>query len=165
MPKEGHWHALRVRRGFDLITADRLREEGFNVYVPRLGGPEKDPAVLFLRGHVFCRFRLADLPSVLSTTGVSLVVGHPMPSLVDVGELTLIQKIERSGVFLRSVPMREGSRRVRLTAGPLKGVEGYLVERHSKKFLVINLKCVRRAISIEIDGWPMEPVRNDIRAS
>jgi hypothetical protein len=165
MPREGRWHALRVRRGFDLITADRLRGEGFKVYVPQLGDPEKDPAALFLRGHVFCRFRLADLPSVLSTTGVSLVVGHPIPSLVDVGELTLIQKIERSGVFPHSLPMRETSQRVRLTGGPLKGVEGYLVERHSKKFLVINLKCVRRAISIEIDSWPTEPLRNDIRPS
>ena len=157
MPREGHWHALRVRRGFDLVAADRLREEGFKVYVPRLGDPEKDPAALFLRGHVFCRFRLADLPSVLSTTGVSLVVGHPIPSLVDVGELRLIQKIERSGVFTHSVPMRERSQRVRLTSGPLKGVEGHLVERHSKQFLVIHLKCVRRAIAIEIKNWSTKP--------
>jgi hypothetical protein len=112
-----------------------------------------------LRGHVFCRFKLADLPSILSITGVSFVLGHPIPFPVDAGEFALIQKVERLGVLLRSVPLAQMGRRVRLTGGPLKGVEGYLVDRHSKRFLVINLKCVPRALFMEIKGWPMVPVR------
>jgi hypothetical protein len=161
MPKEGHWHVLRVRRGFDVLAAERLREEGFEVHLPRFGGsdPKRNRASLYLRGHVFCRFKLADLPSILSITGVSFVVGHPIPFPVEAAELALIQKIERLGVLLRSVPLAQTGRRVRLTGGPLKGVEGYLVDRHSKQFFVINLKCVRRALSIEIQGWPMVPVR------
>jgi hypothetical protein len=159
MPKEGHWHVLKVRRGFDVMAAERLREEGFEVHLPRVVVPKRNRASLYLRGHVFCRFKLADLPSVLSITGVSFVVGHPIPFPVDAGEFALIQKIERLGVLLRSVPLAQAGRRVRLTGGPLKKVEGYLVDRHSKQFLVINLKCVGRALSIEIEGWPMVPVR------
>jgi hypothetical protein len=158
MPKEGRWHALKVRRGFDVITANRLRQEGFKVHLPRLGDSDGNRAALYLRGHVFCRFRLADLPSVLSVTGVAFAVGHPIPSSVDAGEFALIQKIERSGALVRSVPPTQSGRRVRLKGGPLKGVEGYLVDRHSKRCLVINLKCVRRALSIEIENWPTVPV-------
>jgi hypothetical protein len=162
MPKEGHWHVLKVRRGFDVIAAERLREEGFAVHLPQFGdgSPKRNRDSLYLRGYVFCRFKLADLPSILSITGVAFVVGHPIPFPVEAAELALIQKIERLGVILRSVPVAQTGRRVRLTGGPFKGVEGYLVDRNSKQFLAINLKCVRRALIIEIEGWPMEPVRS-----
>ena len=50
--------------------------------------------------------------------------------------------------------------RVRITAGPLAGVEAYIVERkkHKKSYLVITVELLGRSVAVEIDPYCVEVI-------
>jgi transcription antitermination factor NusG len=53
--------------------------------------------------------------------------------------------------------MKEGAR-VRVTAGPLIGMEGFVVERKNECRLVVSVDLLGRSVSTEIDAASLEPL-------
>jgi transcription antitermination factor NusG len=53
--------------------------------------------------------------------------------------------------------LQEGQR-VRIVDGPLKGVEGVLVQsKPNKGLLVISVELLRRSVAVEVDGTQVAP--------
>jgi transcription antitermination factor NusG len=53
--------------------------------------------------------------------------------------------------------MQVGSR-VEVIAGPLKGIQGILVEKRGRFRFVIQVDLIRQAVSVEIDASDVRPV-------
>ena len=89
MANEAHWYQLKVRPGFEMVVAQRLRRQGVEVIDPNPTRdiPRKiearDHRGLLSPGHVFCRFALEDQQSILSTPGVLCIAGSPAPTAFD----------------------------------------------------------------------------------
>ncbi|MGH9759465.1 MAG: transcription termination/antitermination protein NusG, partial [Blastocatellia bacterium] len=104
-------------------------------------------------GYIFCRFDPYDRLPILQTPGVIQVVGYNrIPAPVDEDEIRTIQALAESGVPNRPCPFLAIGERVRITAGPLCGLEGILTELKGNHRLILSVTLLQRSVAAEIDA-------------
>ena len=154
------WYALTVAPRKEKVTAQTLRGAGLEEFLPlytakRLWSDrvKKLEKPLF-PGYVFCRFDPRIRQSVMKTPGVVSVVSfgkHPEP--VDDDEIAALQAVCASGLSASPWPTPKIGSKVQLQEGPLRGLEGVLVEDRKTR-LILSLTLLQRAVAVEIDrSW------------
>jgi transcription antitermination factor NusG len=157
------WFALTVAPRKEKITAQTLRGAGLEDFLPLYTSPrtwsdriKKLENPLF-PGYVFCRFDLRMRQTVLKTPGVvSIVSFGKIPEPVDEAEIAALQSVCRSGLAATPWPTPQVGSKVRLHEGPLKGLEGTLVQ-DKKTRLILSLTLLQRAVAVEIDRTWIAP--------
>jgi transcription antitermination factor NusG len=162
------WYALTVAPRKEKVTAQTLRTAGFEDFLPlsssrRLWSDRiKTLEAPLFPGYVFCRFDPQLRQAILRTLGVvSIVSFGKTPEPVDEGEIAALQAVCRSGLVATSWPTPEVGSKVQLHEGPLRGLEGVLVE-DKKTRLVLSLTLLQRSVAVEIDRKWIEPVRGTL---
>ena len=143
--QEACWFAARTRCGQELKVRDRLLAEGVEHFVPTVpsNGPRKEKAAV--NGLVFLRATKAEALELAN--GKAL----PVKYIVDCATRTLLVVPDKQLEDFRRVldlgltegglvdrPLALGDR-VRVTKGPLRGVEGRVLEFHGKLYVVVGL--------------------------
>lgn len=93
------------------------------------------------------------------TPGVVHIVGNgslPMP--VSNEEISAVRAIVASNVGAQRWPFLEVGQRVRITAGPLAGLEGILVQWKGSHRLVVSITLLQRSVAAVIDGGWVQPL-------
>jgi transcription antitermination factor NusG len=102
-------------------------------------------------GYVFCQFDpLRRLP-IITTPGVLHIVGlgkTPLP--VENSEIQALQHITRAGLALQACDYLKVGNRVRIEEGPLKGVEGILIDKRNSRRLVVSVTLLKRSVAVEV---------------
>jgi transcription antitermination factor NusG len=80
-----------------------------------------------------------------------------IPSPIDDVEILAIQNVTRSRLQVEPWPFLEFGQQVRLKAGPLNGIEGFLIQLQKQSRVVLNLPILRQAIAVEIERNWIEP--------
>jgi transcriptional antiterminator NusG len=156
------WYALYTRSHCEQLVYEQLVARGFAAFLPKIdvwsrrGGIRHRIAIpmfssyLFLH-HVMDKYGFIEVHKV---RGLVRILGERWDrlSIVPEAEIATIQRV--LGTQLPVVPhpyLREGMR-VRITHGPLNGVEGILVQsKPDKGLLVLSIDLLRRSIAVEID--------------
>jgi transcription termination/antitermination protein NusG len=156
------WYALYTRSHCEQLVYEQLIARGFAAFLPKIdvwsrrGGIRHRIAIpmfssyLFLH-HVMDKYGFIEVHKV---RGLVRILGERWDrlSIVPEAEIATIQRV--LGTQLPVVPhpyLREGMR-VRITHGPLNGVEGILVQsKPNKGLLVLSIDLLRRSIAVEID--------------
>jgi transcription antitermination factor NusG len=74
-------------------------------------------------------------------------------SVVPDAEIDAIQRVLSAEVPVIPHPYLREGQRVRITHGPLMGVEGILVQsKPNKGLLVLSIELLRRSIAVEVDS-------------
>jgi transcriptional antiterminator NusG len=162
------WYALTVAPRKEKVTAQTLQMEGFEGFLPLYSSErvwsdriKKLENPLF-PGYVFCRFDLRTRQAILKTPGVvSIVSFGKTPEPVDDAEVAALQAVCRSGLAATPWPTPEVGSKVQLHEGPLRGLEGIMVE-DKKTRLVLSLTLLQRSVAVEIDREWIEPVRRTL---
>ncbi len=157
---ERAWFALTVAPRKEKITAQVLRTRGFEDFLPlystsrRWSDRIKRIDQPLFPGYVFCRFDPDARPAVLRTPGVVSIVGFgKTPEPVQDSEIEALQTVCESGLDAIPYPNPKIGSRVELHDGPLKGLEGILVEDRKTR-LVLSLTLLQRSVAVEIDrAW------------
>src|SRR5256885_9705917 len=152
------WYAIWTKSHSEQLVADQLLAKGLDIFLPKIsvwsrrGGVRHAIRVPMFSGYLFLR---ADVDKniyldVIKARGVVRVLGDRWDCLSPISyrEIEALQQLVNSGlaVTLHSF-LREGQQ-VRITAGPLKGVEGILVENKSEKgILVLSVELLRRSVA------------------
>jgi transcription antitermination factor NusG len=110
-------------------------------------------------GYVFVHFSLQDRLRVLQIPGVVRFVGFsggavPIPDI----EIARIRDILNRGLRVGPHPFLTVGRRVRVKAGPLRGMEGVLTRKNKKFRFVLSVKLIMRAIAVELDEIDLEAI-------
>ncbi len=162
------WYALTVAPRKEKVTAQTLQRAGFEGFLPLYSSERfwsdriKTLEKPLFPGYVFCRFDMRVRPAILRTPGVvSIVSFGKTPEPVDDGEVAALQSVCRSGLAATPWPTPEVGSKVRLHEGPLRGLEGILVE-DKKTRLVLSLTLLQRSVAVEIDRAWIEPVRRTL---
>lgn len=158
------WFALRVRSRCEKVVAVAARSRGFEDFLPlhRRRSLWSDrskwvEAPLF-PGYLFCRLNPADRFSLLTIRGVMHIVGiGRTPEPVDEQEILAIQRAIRSDAQIEPWSFLEAGQRVRLSSGPLAGLEGILVELDEQQRVVVGLSILKRSIAVRIEREWMAP--------
>ena len=161
------WYAIWTRSHFEQIVHDELDAKGFETFLPkapiwikRVGGRHRVDAPLF-PSYVFIRHFMdkSSHVEILKARGVVRVLGDRWDRLAPIpdGEIETIQRVVDAGEPMFRYPMLAAGDRVRITAGPLQGVEGLFVRsRPDRGLLVISVNLLQRSVAVEIDGTQVE---------
>lgn len=110
------------------------------------------PSYVFVRMFLAERFRVLSLPGM-----VSLVCFNGLPAVVPDEQIEALKKAVTLG---RAEPCAylESGKRVRVTAGPLVGLEGIVQQVKNKLSVVVSFEWMTRSVSISLDPAELEPL-------
>lgn len=158
------WFALRVKPRHEKIAALALHGKGLEEFLPlckarrRWSDRIKELDAPLFPGYVFCRFNPYERLPVLTTPGVSSIVGMgKIPAPIEDSEIAALHSIVNSGLMAQPWPFLKAGQYVRIDAGPLCGLEGILLEIKSSHRLVVSVTLLQRSVSVEIDRLWVSP--------
>jgi transcription antitermination factor NusG len=100
---------------------------------------------------------------ILTTPGVIHIVGWGgRPAIVPQVQLDAVRRIIECCLTIESHPYLQAGDRVRVTAGPLMGLEGILTRKKGVARLVVSMEMLGRSAAVEVDDSNVEslgPVR------
>jgi transcription antitermination factor NusG len=107
-------------------------------------------------GYLFLHHALdkASYLVVRQARGLVRILGERWDRLAVVpeGEIAAIRRVVTAQVSVWAHPYLREGQRVRITQGPLAGVEGLLVEgKWHKGLLVLSIDLLQRSVAVEVD--------------
>ena len=155
------WFALRVKPNHEKRVSELIRYQGLEEFLPlyrlrrRWAQRTQDVDVALFPGYVFSRFERQSWARVMNTPGVIDAVrfGSTLAS-VDEEEIQALQLVQRSRTAMQPAPFLQAGQKIRVTAGPLAGLHGILMEVKGITRLVLSVTILHRSVLVEIDrGW------------
>lgn len=109
------------------------------------------PGYIFVRIDLRDRLRVLEIPSVARLVGFN---GSPTP-LPD-GDIEKLRGGLAAGLHAEPYHYLQAGRRVRVTSGPLEGLEGVLIRRKNLSQFIVSLELIQRSVCLQIDSVNLE---------
>jgi transcription antitermination factor NusG len=166
------WFALRVRPNHENVVAMALRNKGYEAFLPvyqsrrRWSDRYRTLELPLFSGYLFCRLDLRRRLPVLMTPGLlEIVSSGRIPVPVDEVEVSAVQSVVQSRLTAQPLSGLAVGERVRIQAGPLRGVEGVLLHTQGSYWLIVSVTLLNRSVSVRMDrnwvyplSWEADPV-------
>ena len=158
------WYAAQTCANHERRVADQLAGRAIETLLPTYESvrPRSDRKVTLQRplfsGYVFVRIPLVERMRVLEVRGVAQLVsfgGRPAP--LDEHEIAAITHMLGSGYRMEPHPYLSLGRRVRITSGPLRGLQGIIERQKNRARFVVAIDLISRAIAVEVTDADIEP--------
>jgi transcription antitermination factor NusG len=156
------WHVLWTRSHSEQLVYDQLAARRFHLFFPKVevwsrrGGLRHRIRIPMFPGYLFLRHTMDKMSFIEAhkARGLVHILGERWDRLAVVPEKE-IEAIQRLlDARLPALPhpyLREGQR-VRISQGPLAGVEGLLLRINPNKgFLVVSINLLQRSVAVEVD--------------
>jgi transcription antitermination factor NusG len=169
------WFAINTRVRYEEFAAKQIEGRGYEVFLPtyksrrRWSDRIKELTLPLFPGYLFCRFEVAKRFPVLTAPGVLQIVGiGKIPTPVDEAEIGAIQVAAEQHLVREPWPYAARiGQRVRVEAGPLRGVEGIVQNIKGQRRLILSVSLLQRSVVVEIENsWvAATPVEIDYAAA
>ncbi len=161
------WYAVHTRSRHEKQVDLFLSERGVETFLPlvhtlsRRRDRKKYVDIPLFPGYLFVfteKERL--LFDVKYTSGVARIIGTDLdaPTPIPDKQILDIKSIMETDVQLDPFPYLKKGRMVRVKSGPLKGLEGILVERKGHYKLVIQIDLLQKGAAAEVYISDIEPI-------
>lgn len=164
MPAGGlRWVVVHARPRCEKKVQAAARREGHTVYLPlhkrthHYGSRVRTFDHPLFPGYVFC---------LTSTEGVrwlgqnryvaNCLAVEDQPRLVH--QLRQLCISLQCGLMTEAMPYLETGRRVRVQAGPLRGLEGLIIRVKGQARIVLNVDMIRESVAVEVDSSLLSPI-------
>jgi transcription antitermination factor NusG len=151
------WFALAVKPRFDKAVARALDAKGFETFLPlyrrrhNYGARSKDFELPLFPGYVFCRFNALTRLPIVTTPGVTHILGAGnRPAPLSETEIASLQIAIKAQLPLQPFPFLQIGQRVRIEEGVLAGVVGIIVSVKRSVNLVLSVTLLQRSVLLEI---------------
>src|ERR1700761_7548549 len=152
---EFRWYVVQTRAQREKFVAAVLGQKGYDCFLPVLvpfGARRWKRARPLFPGYLFCYADLTDRRTPLLATESALRLlgfgGDPCP-LPD-EEVGALQSIADAGLPVRPIPELAVGARVRITDGPLRGVEGLISRVRKHERFLVQVTLLRRSVSVAL---------------
>jgi transcription antitermination factor NusG len=159
------WCALHTRHQHEKSVATILATKGFEVFLPtyqttrRWTDRTKRIRLALFPGYLFLADAADRRIQILSTPGVhSIVKFGSLPAVIPNEEIDAIRRMVESPLGVEPHPFLQEGDFVRIRSGPLEGLEGILSRKKDALRLVLSVKLLGRAASVEVDSSSIERV-------
>jgi len=158
------WYALYTRHQHEKCVYHALTGKGFEAFLPLYTTAHqwkdrvKRVSLPLFPCYVFLRGPLEQWLPVLTTPGVHTVVGcGGQPASISSSEIEAIRTVVESPAKVEPHPYLRCGDRVRVTAGPLRGLEGLLLRKKNWCKLLLSVEMLQRSVAVEVDAAMVEP--------
>jgi transcription antitermination factor NusG len=166
-PAATSWFAVWTRNQYEPRVSEQLRRKHFEVFLPTVRVPSRrrDKRVVLAQplfpGYLFLRFAPSrpGYVSVASTDGVVRVLGEGWDALQPVPDeqVEAVRRLVTSAEGARALPWIRVGDRVRITSGPLGGLEGLVREWHrGRATFVVSVDLLQRSVGVEVESALLE---------
>ncbi len=163
---EFQWYGVCVRSRHEFSVTERLAKSGVDAFLPiveRLRKwKDRKKLVNFplFPGYLFVCLPITDIPrlTVLKTPGVVRFIGQTngAPEPVPAEQILSLKQLVESKKDLDPYPYLKEGNRVKIKSGPLKGMEGILVERKGIHNLVLSVDILQQGVSVKVEASIIE---------
>ncbi len=164
---EPQWYALYTRSRFEKKMLGELTDRNIDVFLPmrevlsRWKDRRKKIWIPLFPGYIFVhhvntpenRYRVLNIPGAVRFVGLE---GRAEP--VPEEQIEHVRRFLEASIAIDSYPYIRVGSRVEVIAGPLKGIQGILVQKRGKFRFVVQVDLIQRAISVEIDASDVRPL-------
>ncbi len=161
------WYALVIKHQHERTVVNGLEASGFKALLPiyktlrQWSDRTKELEAPLFAGYVFAHFPYDSRVRVLRIPAVRQIVsfgGAPTP--IAPLDLANIRAVVESKLPLSPWPFLKEGDRVRVERGPLRGVEGTLLEQRDCLRLVIGFEMLQRSVAVEVSPEMIVPLRD-----
>jgi len=156
---------VTVKPQHEKAVVEQLQAKALDAYVPlyrakhRWSDRAKTVELPLFPRYVFCRIGSGERSKVLTTMGVTSIVGfNGKPCPVPDEEIAAVKTMVRSGLALKVWPSLGVGQRIRIREGAMAGLEGILVREKTSYRIVVNLELLNRGVAVEVDRDNLESV-------
>jgi len=159
---EQNWYVAYNCSRHEKYLAEQCAQRGITAFLPlyavQRNWKQRRTEVLLplFPSYVFVRMALAERFRVLALPGmVSLVSFKGLPAVVPETQIESLRKAVSLGRAEPCLYLQAG-KRVRVTAGPLVGLEGTVREIKNKVHVIVSFECMNRSVLISLDATEVE---------
>jgi transcription antitermination factor NusG len=164
---EPAWYALYTRSRFEKKLMSELSDRSVEVFLPmrevlsRWKDRKKRIWIPLFPGYVFVhqvdtpanRYRILNVPGAVRFVSFNSQT-VPIPQ----EQIDGVRRFLEAKLAVDPYPYMTIGRRVEVIAGPLKGIQGKLVQKKGRFRFVIQVDLIRQAVSVEIDASDVRPI-------
>lgn len=161
------WYALYTRSRFEKKLMSELSDRSIEVFLPmrevlsRWKDRKKRIWIPLFPGYIFVhqvntpanRYRVLNVPGAVRFVGFNSQT-VPIPQ----EQIDGVRRFLETNLAVDPYPYMTIGRRVEVIAGPLKGIQGKLVQKKGRFRFVIQVDLIRQAVSVEIDASDVRPI-------
>jgi transcriptional antiterminator NusG len=167
------WLALWTHSHSEQLVHDQLIAKKFDAFLPLIPVWSRRAGVRHLirkpmfPGYLFVRHALDknSYIEILKTNGMARILGErwDRPAVVADSEIEAVRQVLNTGLPILPYSYLGEGHRVRITRGPLAGVEGVLVHhKPNKGLLVVSVDLLQRSVAVEVDCVFVAPVSSPV---
>jgi transcription antitermination factor NusG len=161
------WYALYTRSRHEKKLLGDLTDRSIDVFLPmrevlsRWKDRKKRIWLPLFPGYIFVR--QVDTPEnrfrVLNMPGAVRFVGHEgHADRIPDEQINAVRRFLETSIAIDPYPYIRMGQQVEIIAGPLKGIQGILIQKKGRFRFVLRVDLIRQAVSIEIDASDVRPV-------
>lgn len=159
---EHSWYVAYTCARHEKYLAEQCQQHGITAFLPLYAVQRQwkkrrakvllplFPSYVFVRMALTERFRVLALPGM-----VSLVSFQGLPAVVPENQIEALKQAVTLGRAEPCAYLLTG-KRVRVTAGPLIGLEGIIQELESDVRVIVSFEWMNRSVSIALDATEIE---------
>lgn len=154
------WYALYVRSRSEKSVGELLQKKGVEVYVPLIKtmrqwtDRKKMVEIPLFSGYVFVKTTAGQSDFILRTKGIVGFVKYlgKNAAIRDI-ELSRIKQLVELGYEIETSELNKRfqvGEKIQITSGPLKGIEGYVMNLVNSYWLEIALESLGQVIKVKL---------------
>lgn len=161
-----HWYAVYTRSRHEKVVAEELWQRGVEVFLPlrsvisKWKDRRKEVQFPLFPGYIFVNVEMQQQRlDILKAQSVVRIIGqHGEPEPVPDDQIVAVKTLVFSRLPYDPYPEMVVGDRVRIIRGPLRGLQGYLVEKKNRFRFVVTVDLIQQAVSCEIDASDIEKI-------
>ncbi len=160
------WYAVYTRSRHERVAAEELSRRNIECFLPlhervsRWKDRRKTIQFPLFPGYLFVRAEIGrqrlDILKVPAVVRIISLQGRPEPIPED--QIQAVKQLVFHQLELDPHPYLAAGDRVRITRGPLRGLEGILLEKKNRFTFVLSIDLIQQSVSCEIDAADVEKV-------
>jgi transcription antitermination factor NusG len=161
---QAHWYAIYTRANHEKRVAAELHARTVEHFLPLYSSVRrwKDRRVSLelplFPGYVFVRLALCERLRVVQIPSVVRLVGfNGTPAALPDTEIEIMRSGFSERLRAEPHPFLTAGRRVRIIAGPFRGLEGMLKKKKNNLRVVVSLNLIQRSIAVDVDAADVMP--------
>jgi len=159
------WYAVYTRSRHEKCVAEHCRQRGITAFLPlyqvqrRWKGRRAEVLLPLFPSYIFVHIALHDRLHILGLPGiVSLVSFNNVPAVVPEPQIESLKRAITLGRAEPHVYLQSG-RQVRVTGGPLVGLEGIVIEIKNRVHVIVSFEWMARSVAVSLDAADVETLR------